>query len=167
MQPCTLVVTEPVQSLCYSPNFIQNPTATNNQQPNSCATRQPHVTKKKRKNQISSEGYCSSRSVARDIISITTGLTPYLHSRARASSLWTAGQEEWCCRSHGARCTQSHSKCFSSGVHMPKQIIQHGWLAQSHRRSLRPRQSMHEQDHSASPSPHKPIVLSLHSTISR
>lgn len=123
--------------------------------------------KKKRKNQISSEGYCSSRSVARDIISITTGLTPYFHSRARASSLWTAGQEEWCCRSHGARCTQSHSKCFSSGVHMPKQIIQHGWLAQSHRRSLRPRQSMHEQDHSASPSPHKPIVLSLHSTISR
>lgn len=107
----------------------------------SCTTRQPHVTKKKpkqnkQKNQISSEGYCSTRSIARDIISSTPGLTPYLHSRARVSSLWTAGQEEWCCRSHGARCTLSHSRCFSSGVHMPEQIIQHGLLAQSHRRSL-------------------------------
>lgn len=159
--PYTLPATEtshcatvPTSSKTHPPPQLHHKAAT-------CYQKKPK--QNKQKNWISREGYCSTRSIARDIISSTPGLTPYLHSRARASSLWTVDQEEWCCRSHGARCTLSHSRCFSSGVHMPEQIIQHGLLAQSHRRSL----TKAEQAWAGPLIIHKPIVLSLHSTVSR
>lgn len=69
-------------------------------------------------------------------------LHPYLHSRAGVSSHWAAGWGEWCCRSHGAECILSRSRCFSSGVHRPEQITPHVLLTKSCKRALWPRQSM-------------------------
>lgn len=125
----------------------------------SCNSRQQYVTEgektKERKKNISGEGYCGwfckereNRAAIRHEMRDggephSQPPAPYLRSRARASAHWAAGWGEWCCRSRGAGCTLSHSRCFSSGVRRPKEIIPHALLSKSHRRALQPRQSMH------------------------